>query len=185
MNQHPHKNEITGCWQSFREGSTDAFASIYKQFYPKLYAYGMKFTADHEQIRDIIQDLFVKLYVKPSLVSNADTLPAFLFASLRNACINQAQYVLRHVDILTVSDFVLPFDVAGDALEDREEEEQLRLQIETILNSLTPRQREIIYLRFLHQLDYKEISRIMRLSGQAARNLIHRAVAHIREKYNP
>jgi RNA polymerase sigma factor (sigma-70 family) len=185
MNLYTHKDEIASWWLSFRKGNKEAFATIYKQFYPKLYAYGLKFTRDDEQIRDIIQDLFAKLYEKPDLVTNADTLQAFLFASFRNACINHAQYALRHVDIQTVPDFDLPFEVTGDLLEDQEEEEQVHRRVESILNSLTPRQREIIYLRFLHELDYDEISRIMHLSNQAARNLIHRAITYIRKKYSP
>jgi RNA polymerase sigma factor (sigma-70 family) len=182
-NRSSQENETAALWLSFREGNRDAFAAIYRHFYPKLYAYGQKFIADGEQIRDIIHDLFAKLYEKPDIVNNADTLPAFLFASFRNACINYVQYAFRRVDILTVSDFELPFDIADSALEDREEEERVRRQVETILNSLTPRRREILYLRFLHQLDYDEISRIMHLSGQAARNLIHRAVVHVRENH--
>ena len=54
--------------------------------------------------------------------------------------------------------------------------------IKRILDGLTPRQREIIYLRFLHQMDYKEIAVIMNLSEQAARNLTHRAMDKLRKE---
>jgi RNA polymerase sigma factor (sigma-70 family) len=182
MNRHFNEQAIIDMWLSFRNGNIDAFATLYKWFYPKLYAYGRKFTTDNEQIRDVIQDLFLKLYTKPSLVVNADNLSAFLFASFRNECINQVQHSLLHVNINTVSDFELPFDLADNILETQEEEQRVYQQMETILNNLTPRQREIIYLRFMQELNYEEISRIMNLSDQAARNLIHRAIESVRKK---
>jgi RNA polymerase sigma factor (sigma-70 family) len=183
MNQHLNEPAITDWWLSFRNGNTEAFTDIYEWFYPKLYAYGRKFIMDNEQIRDIIQDLFIKLYTKPNLVVNADTFSTYLFTSFRNACINQAQHSLLHVNIKTVSDFELPFEVAEDIIETQEEEQQIYRQVEIILNNLTPRQREVIYLRFIQELNYEEISRIMNLSGQAARNLIHRAIESVRKKY--
>ena len=49
---------------------------------------------------------------------------------------------------------------------------------------MTPRQKEIIYLRFLHQKEYEEIAQIMDMSEQAARNLTYRAMEKIRKENN-
>jgi RNA polymerase sigma factor (sigma-70 family) len=185
MNRHFNEPAIADWWLSFRNGNTEAFAALYKWFYPRMYAYGLKLISDNEQVQDIIQDLFMKLYTKPSLVGDAETLSSFLFAWFRNACINYANNHLRRVDIETVSDFELSFDLADNMME-TQEEEQVHRRVKTIINSLTPRQREIIYLRFMQQLDYKEISRIMHHSSQAATyNLIHRALEQIRKKIWP
>lgn len=66
----------------------------------------------------------------------------------------------------------------------QEEVKALKEKIHRIINSLTPRQKEIIYLRFLHQKEYEEIAQIMDMSEQAARNLTYRAMEKIRKENN-
>jgi RNA polymerase sigma factor (sigma-70 family) len=174
------KDEIV-LWNSFIKGDKDAFSVFYKVFYPKLFAYGLRLRVSEEYVRDIIQELFLKLYTKPEIIKEPETLKAYLFMSFRNACINHEIYLRKHIDISNINTFDLQFGIEDTSIEEKEEEEYTRQKVKEILDSLTPRQREIIYLRFLHQMEYEEISRIMNLSGQAARNLIYRAIDSIRK----
>lgn len=173
-------NEIA-LWNSFANGEKEAFSAFYKLFYPKLFSYGLRLKLEEEYVRDIIQELFLKLYTKPEMIKDPATVKAYLFMSFRNACINHEIYSQKHVDISSIDSFDIQFSIENTSIEDEEEKEDIRQKVKNILDSLTPRQREIIYLRFLHQMEYKEISEIMNLSGQAARNLIHRAIDNIRK----
>ena len=74
--------------------------------------------------------------------------------------------------------------IENTQIEDEEELKALKEKIHRIINSLTPRQKEIIYLRFLHQKEYEEIAQIMDMSEQAARNLTYRAMEKIRKENN-
>ncbi len=137
-----------------------------------------------EQVRDIIQDLFVKLYARPELVKETSTLRSFLFTSMRNACINSIKMEQRLASLDTIDGFEINYSINNNNIEDKEELDRIKILVRNILNQLTPRQREIIYLRFLHQMEYEEISKIMDLSEQAARNLVYRAMDKMR-KDNP
>lgn len=147
-----------------------------------LYAYGLRLIKDDEHVRDIIHDLFIKLYTKPGIVKDSGTIKAYLLMSLRNACVNHGIYSSKHVDISGMDSFHIQFRMEDDSLEDKEEREVAERKVKDILDGLTPRQREIIYLRFLHQMEYEDISRVMNLSGQAARNLISRTIGYIRKR---
>ncbi len=168
-------------WELFVNGNKQAFTDLYKLVYDKLYAYGLRFRIDDEYISDIIHEIFIKLYTKPERIKDPATIKAYLFMAFRNAYLNHSHYLQKHVGLHQTDSFDLQFKIEDTFLEDREEKENLRLRIEKILGSLTPRQREIIYLRFLHQMDYDEITKVMDLSGQAARNLIYRAIQSIRK----
>ncbi|MEG1008032.1 MAG: sigma-70 region 4 domain-containing protein, partial [Bacteroides sp.] len=48
-------------------------------------------------------------------------------------------------------------------------------------NTLSPRQREIIYYRFYEDLQYDEICRLMDLNYQSAYNLFQRSLIKLRE----
>lgn len=176
------KKGISDLWISFIDGDTDAFSEIYRSSYKMLYSYGLSFKITEEQVRDIIQDLFVKLYTRPGLVKDAMTLRPFLFTAMRNSCINLIKVNQKHTKIEKIEDFDITFSVNENIIEDKEEQVQISALVQKILAGLTVRQREIIYLRFLHQMEYEEISKIMNMTEQAARNLTYRAMDKIRKE---
>ena len=153
-------------WKLFLEGDKEAFSVFYRHNYRKLYSYGISLGMDSELIDDIIQELFVKLYTRPQLIKDFSTIQAFLYAAMRNAFVNHEKQRKK------------------TQIEDEEELKALKEKIHRIINSLTPRQKEIIYLRFLHQKEYEEIAQIMDMSEQAARNLTYRAMEKIRKENN-
>ncbi|WP_347022183.1 RNA polymerase sigma factor, partial [Bacteroides ovatus] len=50
------------------------------------------------------------------------------------------------------------------------------------LKGLTGRQKEIIYLRFVHEMSFEEISEIMEINIQSARNLLTRSMEKLRKE---
>ncbi len=54
-----------------------------------------------------------------------------------------------------------------------------------MLCSLTGRQREAIYLRYMQELEYDEIAVLLNLTTKGTRKLIYRAIERMREQYGP
>lgn len=171
-------------WKLFLEGDKEAFSVFYRHNYRKLYSYGISLGMDSELIDDIIQELFVKLYTRPQLIKDFSTIQAFLYAAMRNAFVNHEKQRKKYLYLDEFENFELPYFVENTQIEDEEELKALKEKIHRIINSLTPRQKEIIYLRFLHQKEYEEIARIMDMSEQAARNLTYRVMEKIRKENN-
>ena len=171
-------------WKLFLEGDKEAFSVFYRHNYRKLYSYGISLGMDSELIDDIIQELFVKLYTRPQLIKDFSTIQAFLYAAVRNAFVNHEKQRKKYLYLDEFENFELPYFVENTQIEDEEELKALKEKIHRIINSLTPRQKEIIYLRFLHQKEYEEIARIMDMSEQAARNMTYRAMEKIRKENN-
>lgn len=168
-------------WSSFINGDEEAFSRFYKQNYQRLYSYGISLGLDDEQARDIIQELFIKLYMKPQLIKEVSTIRSFLFVSIRNAFINHINFKKKHVNYEYVDNLELSYCVENTKLEDDEEVKRIKDKVDEIISCLTPRQKEIIYLRFLQQMEYDEIAQIMDMSEQAARNLTYRAMEKARK----
>lgn len=177
MSEHINENMIL--WENFLKGDEVAFSSLYKKNYPILYSYGQALQIEEGQIRDIIQDIFLKIYSSPSIIKNSSTIRSLLLVSLRNAYINHKKKQ-KKITNLDDADFVFQYSVEN-SFGDEEEQRQVKAEVDNIMEKLTPRQKEIVYLRFLHQMSYEEISQIMNMSEQAARNLIYRAVDRIRK----
>ena len=68
--------------------------------------------------------------------------------------------------------------------DEMDNEKETNEKFEQVLKSLSPRQKEAIYLRFQMDLSYEEISQLLGINYQSARNLIHRAIAKIKESMN-
>lgn len=168
-------------WTSFTDGNEEAFSLIYKKNYAKLYSYGVSLGLGDETVRDIVQELFVKLYTNPHLIKNTSTILSFLLVSVRNAAANHVKYRNRHVNYQQFDNFEFPYCIENNHLEDKEELSIIKAKVDAVLKSLTPRQKEIIYLRFLQQMEYDEIADIMNLTEQAARNLVYRAIEKARK----
>lgn len=175
------KQYLSELWMSFIEGDKQAFAMIYDQAYDGLYTYGNSMNITDHQVRDIIQDLFIKLYTQPLLITQPESLHAYLFSSMRNRALNIISSSRKHIYIDELHEFNLDFSIKEDFLEKKQDQEYIYKKIHEILKILTPRQKEIIQLRFLHEMEYEEIAIVMKLSEQSARNLLSRAMHKARE----
>jgi RNA polymerase sigma factor (sigma-70 family) len=77
----------------------------------------------------------------------------------------------------------LPFHLnvtVEDELIQKEDAEEIRQKVENVLNRLTDRQREVIYLHYIQECSYEEISKIMQISVAASRNLVSKSIVKLR-----
>ena len=161
--------------------------SIYSDHINDLYSYALHLGFDEDIIMDAIHDVFLSICKTDKKFKDITNIKFFLFRSLKNRLLNLNRNKGRVVELPTNIDLEkLPFDIhvtIDESLITKEEHEITRKKIEDMLNVLTPRQREIIYLRFAQEYDYEQISQIMNITVPACRKLVHRALTVIREKY--
>ena len=69
-----------------------------------------------------------------------------------------------------------------DSIISEEETEKLKKTVEELLDELTPRQREAIYLRYMQEMDYEEIASLLNMNSNSARRLVHRGIESLRSK---
>ncbi|GAB6007563.1 RNA polymerase sigma factor [Dysgonomonas reticulitermitis] len=168
-------------WDKFREGDEISFSILFETFLDPLYRYGMKFVADESLVKDCIQDLFVKLHNNRASISPTTNPKFYLLFSLKNMILDS---IARNKRLTYVSPEDLPFIATYQYSNDQEEtenEEEIKEKFERVMSLLNPRQKEAIYLRYQMGLSYEEISELLQINYQSARNLIHRSISKIRE----
>lgn len=141
----------------------------------------MKFVADESLVKDCIQDLFVKLYNNRASISSTSNPKFYLLFSLKNMILDS---IAKNKRLTYVSPEDLPFIATyqySSDMEEAENEEEIKEKFEQVMAMLNPRQKEAIYLRFQMGLSYEEISELLQINNQSARNLIHRSISKIRE----
>lgn len=148
-----------------------------------MFSFGMRFTTDRELIKDCIQDIFVKLYSKRQQLNSTGSIKFYLLVAMKNELFN-----IFRKNITFYSIHTMEYDLASDIqLEDKliSEEESIERNnmISQILEILTPRQREVIYYRYIEELSFAEIEQLMQINVQSIQNLIQRSIKKVREKF--
>lgn len=178
------QKHIINLWIQFLNGNETAFSQLYCLFFDDLLTYGRRVGGDNEMVEDLIQDLFLKLYQKKIILADNTRLRPFLFRALKNLIYNQ---LLRNERLRPLPNYNLAFDLnyTIDEQLSLTHDQGLSDEVHRILKGLTGRQKEIIYLRFVHEMSFEEISEIMEINIQSARNLLTRSMEKIRKEVSP
>ena len=175
------QKRIIDFWVQFWGGNEMAFSQLYCLCFDDLLAYGRRVGGDNEMVEDLIQDLSLKLYQKKIILEDNTKLRSFLFRALKNLIYNQ---LLRNAKLQSLPDYDFAFDLDYTIDEQLSwmHDQGLSDEVHHILKGLTGRQKEIIYLRFIHEMSFEEISEIMKINIQSARNLLFRSMEKIRKE---
>jgi RNA polymerase sigma factor (sigma-70 family) len=166
-------------WYEFKQGNVEAYRKLYERFAPQLYNYGTKFTKDITIVEDAIQDLFYTLWTSRERLSQPPSVKNYLFKSLRTGVYKKLNKNNLLVNGEPSENF--SFELAIDeTLSQKDHLLQIKKQVEQALNSLTSRQREIIYYRFYQNLGFDEIADIMNMQVRATYKLTARALDTLR-----
>ena len=179
------KDLINYNWQAFLKGNEEAFTYIYKQVAANLFSYGKKFNIDEENVNDAIQEVFVDLFLKRQKINiEIQNLKAYLFVALKNNLLKKLNHRKR-IPTLTLDTYNdLDFNIVYDQQEQlifKENTTSTNDKLNQAIETLSKKQKEIIYLKFEEELDYPEIAKIMQISIESARKQIYRALKTLRK----
>lgn len=170
-------------WRNFLiDGNEYSFATLYNYYADKLYSYGINLGFESETCKDAIQDVFIKIHTLRTRLLGTQNPASFLFKSYKNRLIDIVRSNKGELNIDTIQHtFSLNVTVLDDII-DEERANKLKDTIETLLNKLSPTQREAIYMRYIAGMDYSEISELLNIKPESARKLMHRAMEKLRQQ---
>lgn len=174
------ENNDYALWEDFRSGSESAFSKIYNEYVQELYRYGVRFNPEAEIVKDNIQELFIKLYNNRANLNPTDNIRLYLLRSLKNRLIN---VYFDKKESVSLDD--LPFEILKtEDAEPGEDWDEIvkRKKLKKGIDSLTPRQREAIYLRYTREMTMAEMTELLNMNYQSVRNLLHRSIEKLRKE---
>jgi len=146
-----------------------------------LFSYGCKFSKDEDFIKDCIQDVFFELWNRRDKISQAANVKAYLFKSLRLRIFREQSKWKSPESFEDSILFKDEFNIESHLIQEQTTKE-ISVKLQTILTTLTDRQKEILYLHFFEDMDHAGIARIMGLNRQSAYNLLYRSIVTLRKK---
>ncbi len=167
-------------WIDFVSGSDVAYKNIYDTYLQPLCKFGRNFTKNEDLLQDCVHDLFIDLHKYRSRLKKTNNIKLYLFISLKRKIIRTLVAEGKYRQLNTEN---IPFFYSLTSAEENESEINNRRfeLIEKAMSELSNRQREAIYLRFVSELSYEELSKVLEMNYQSARNLIYRGIEKLRE----
>lgn len=156
------------------------FDYIFNYYYSSLCAFAMQYTNDRDVSEDLVQDLFISLWMEaPNLRINS-SLKSYVFTGVKNRCFDyqKHQKVVKKYKV-----YELFSSKNGDnATESYFAESELRLAIQKSLEKLSPRCREIFELSRHKGLSNQEISEKLGISKRTVELQISKALKILRNE---
>ena len=183
INSMMKKEEDFALWNQFLEGDEKAYLYIYKLYAQDMYSYGMLFTTNSELVKDCLHDVFIKIHRNRKKLSQVDNIRLYLLKAMKNYLFDvfDKKKELFHND--TIEPVFSPEYTIEDKIIRQEELHYQSRKIRQMLESLTPRQKEVLYYRYMKNLTYDEIGEIMQMNYQSILNLIQRSIKKLRETF--
>ncbi|WP_308992056.1 sigma-70 family RNA polymerase sigma factor [Mariniflexile litorale] len=169
-------------WSKFVEGDKESFESIYNLNVDDLFSYGMKLYPDRDYIKDTIQDVFLDIYEHRKNLSTPKDIKFYLFTVLKHTLFRKLKAERKSRNIENINEFSLLSESSIEQITITDEREQHKRKIiSKLIAELTPKQQEILYLRFNKGFSYMEISDITKINHNSVRKQVYRAIKKLRK----
>ena len=169
--------------QAFVGGTPEAFEELVLRYKNSLYQYIMSLVHDEGAAGDLFQDVFLALYKHAADFKAQGKVKAWLFLTARNKTLNYFRDRKEHISLDEPDEEgnkfwheVLP-DGEADYLKQLTSQEGLE-RLKKAIDSLPPRQKEVIYLR--QYLSFAEMAEVQHRPLGTVLADCHRAVAKVR-----
>ena len=143
--------ELQNWLHSIREGDKSAFEALYNRMGRPLLTIIFQITQDMAQSEDILQELFIRLYLSPPAPSTNPR--AYLCQMARNSAIDCVRKQKPQMD----------WEQAEKVLGCDEDNQYQALDIEEAIQSLADQEREIFVLHVNGGLKFREIAVILEI----------------------
>lgn len=160
------------------KGDEEAYTTVYQHYSGPVYEAALVYLKEPSIAREIVQEVFLKVWIKRSQFNKVERLKDYLFILARNCIFDHfrkkaaaltAQEQLSHLQPLMIND-----------TDYRVQEQQYSRLLHEAVAAMPPQRRRIFILAKEEGLSYAEIASRMHLSRFTVKNQIAQALQFIR-----
>lgn len=156
-------------------GDRAAFEALFRAHYKPLCAFANGYLADAEKSEDLVQELFIRLWLDREKLTVTSSIKAYLFASVRNRCLNALKIAVR---MRGMSDEHLAIQEESDPTEDEHTERIARVQ--AAVAGLPEERRKVFTMCRFDGLKYAEVATRLGISVKTVENQMGKALKDLR-----
>ncbi|MDQ2714930.1 MAG: RNA polymerase sigma factor [Chloroflexota bacterium] len=168
--------------QQTLSGDQQAFEGLVNRYHTVLFNFICHFLGDYDQACDILQQVFLQLYISLPTLRTGEPLKAWLFRVARNRCLDELRRkrAIHFSELETVSDEdeISPLAAMpdpGPLPEDLAEHHDMQAALRQAIEGLPPKFRSVVLLRYTAQLSFSEIGQVLHMPEATAKTYFQRA----------
>ncbi len=176
--------------QQWLAGDQEAFEIMVRRYSTPLFNFIYRFLHDYDQAYDVLQQVFMRFYTTLPRLSIREPFKPWLFQVARNCCVDELRrkrrYAIQFSQLETENgegEFS-PLNEIPDSSplpEDLAERHDLQQVLNRAIQSLPPKFRAVVLLRYSSQLSFSEIGRTLNMPEATAKTYFHRAKVLLRK----
>ena len=158
------------CMRAIADGDRDALKEIYEEYLPYLYTIVLGVVQQRETAEDVTSDVFIRIWNSAAKFQPGSGHKGWLATIARNMAIDELRKHKREVlmgggggDEENDSGGIEDFSEQETPSEGVEDEVVEQLSIMEALDRLKPEEREIVDMKVLSEMTFKEISEILQI----------------------
>ncbi len=162
-----------------KRGDHLAFTEVFNRYTPLLYIHAYNKLRNDIEARDVVQEMFIRLWDKRESIDEQNNLSGYLYRSVMNGIFN----LLKHKKV--VSGYAeafssIPYQSEGADYLVREK--QLKQFIDGEISSLPPRMRAVFELRRNEHLSNKEVAERLDIAESTVADQMKKALKILRAR---
>jgi RNA polymerase sigma factor (sigma-70 family) len=175
---------------ALRRGDDRAFEALYSRYCRRIHAYVMGMVKDHGRAEDITQEVFVSALRRMRETERPIAFKPWIYEIAKNACIDQFRRSRRAEEVsLQADDGLAPSDYgkligSGQSPDAAVAAKQDLDHLCGAFGGLSDTHHQILVLRELEGLSYREIGERMGMSRPAVESTLFRARRRLTEEYD-
>lgn len=162
-------------------GDQSAFGVLFESYHPFVYAFGRRITRSDELAEEVVQDVFLKIWVDRESLVRIDHFGAYLNRIVRNHCYNVLRKLAmesKHASLLTTN-----FDDTDNSTVQQLDYGDVSEVLEGAIQTLSTQQRNVYQLCHQQGLTYQEASDELGISQQTVHAYMKDALRKIRDHF--
>jgi RNA polymerase sigma-70 factor, ECF subfamily len=165
---------------TLKAGDITAFEMIFKNYYQPLCNYAYTFVQDKDEAEEIVQTTFMAVWEKKEVLEIRTTIRPYLYAMVRNACLN----IIKHEKIkqqhATVE--LAMGEHSVESVTRTVMANELERRIHQAMEALPEQCRLVFKLSRFEELKYQEIADQLEISIKTVENHMGKALKIMREQ---
>lgn len=174
-------HEIKTLIKQIAEDDEVAFRTIFDHYKAPFYSAAFKMTRSGSLAEEIVQEVFVKIWVKRKIIATAKRPADYIFTILHN-CI-YAQFRKLALEDKLKTTLAQDSEESEDSIQLLLLEKENKAILENIINQMPPRQRLIYKLAKQEGWSREEIARRLNISPNTVRNHLSAAIEFLRNYF--
>ncbi|MCD0488645.1 RNA polymerase sigma-70 factor [Pedobacter sp. MC2016-14] len=159
-------------------GNQHAFSILFDFYRNKVYAYALKLLHSEELSKEIVQEIFIKIWIKREVLPNVDNFGGYLRVISKNETLNELKRIAIEQKNFSLSqkDWT---EVNSDTQNSIEYRDTKQLVDQAIAN-LSPQQKIVYQLCQMQGMKQKEVAEQLNISPLTVKVHLREAVKYIR-----